>query len=71
MTENIKSENNYSHADAMRMREALVKSCGTQFDPLFLLCMYLQMAIDKETFLAMINVLEMSEAQLEKMFGLS
>ena len=71
MTGNIKPENNYSHAEAMRMREAMVKSCGTEFDPLFLVCMYLQMAIDKETFSAMIDVLEMSETQLEKMFGLS
>ena len=70
MTENIKPESSYSHADLMRYYNAITKSCNTQFDALFLVCSYLQHAVDKETFLAMINVLEMSETDLEKMIGM-
>jgi hypothetical protein len=66
MTENIKPKNSYSHADLMRYYNAITKSCGTQFDALFLACAYLQHAVDKETFLAMIKVLEMSETELKR-----
>ena len=69
MTENINPINSYSHADIIRMRDAVVKSCGTEYDPIILLCSYLQHAVDKQTFNNMITLLEMSELELQKLFG--
>ena len=71
MTENIKPESSYSHADAMRMRNAIIKFCGETYDPIILLCEYLQSAVGKKEFAQLIYVMEMSEYELKKMFGTS
>ena len=71
MTENIKTENSYSHADAMRMRKAIIKFCGDTYDPVILLCEYLQHAVGQKEFATLIHIMEMSEYELKKSFGLS
>ena len=70
MTGNIDPRTNNSSADAMRMRNAVIKMCGETYDPVILLCMHLQEAVDKKTFATMLSVMEMSEAELEKMIGM-
>ena len=69
MTENIDPTINY-HADAMRLRAAVIKNCGETYDPIFLLCSYLQHACDKKQFATIIELMEMSEIELEKIIGI-
>ena len=70
MTENIDPIFKYKHADAMRLRAAVIKNCGETYDPIFLLCSYLQHACDKKQFATIIELMEMSEVELAKIIDI-
>ena len=70
MTENIGANFKYNHADVLRLRDAVIKNCGQTYDPVILICSYLQYVCDKNQFATIIKLLEMSEVELQKMIGI-
>ena len=68
MTENIKIKTppTYDHDAVMRLRNAVFKMSGTTADPTYLVCAYLQQAVDPAMYKTITDVCLMSEEEFNK-----
>ena len=59
----------YDHDAVMRLHKAIIKMSGTEHDPTYLVCAFLQQAVDRQTFKRMLEICEMSNTDMYAKYG--
>ena len=69
--ENLKTNPPYDHDAIMRLRNAVLEMSGNEYDAVYLICAYLQQAVDPGMYKTITTICEMSDEETIEFLGMN